>query len=85
MVGATACMVGRPIVYGLGAMGERGADAAIRILRDEVDTTLALLGVGSLTDLTRSSLLDTREGHVTPNAVLSRPALAAPALVARGL
>jgi L-lactate dehydrogenase (cytochrome) len=61
-LGATACMVGRPIVYGLAAMGERGAARAIQILRDEVDTTLALLGIRSVQDLSRAALLDTHHG-----------------------
>jgi hypothetical protein len=43
-------------------MGERGATTAIQILRDEVDTTLALLGVASLQDLSRAALLDTLQG-----------------------
>ncbi len=59
-LGAAACMVGRPVVYGVGAMGERGADLALEILRDEVDTTLALLGVRSLAELDRLSIADRR-------------------------
>jgi isopentenyl diphosphate isomerase/L-lactate dehydrogenase-like FMN-dependent dehydrogenase len=51
-------MVGRPVVYGLAAMGERGAHLALQILRDETDATLALLGSSSLAALDRSALLD---------------------------
>jgi L-lactate dehydrogenase (cytochrome) len=61
-LGATACMVGRPVVYGLGAMGERGADRAIEILRGEIDTTLALLGHRSPGRLDRSALLAAGRG-----------------------
>ena len=34
-LGATACMVGRPYLYGLGAGGERGVDKALGFLHDE--------------------------------------------------
>lgn len=57
-LGATACMVGRPVVYGIAALGEPGASLALQILRDEVDTTLALLGVRSIAQLDRAALSD---------------------------
>jgi len=59
-LGAKACMVGRPFVYGLAAMGERGAELAIDILRDEVDRTLALIGRPTIASLTRDVLQPTR-------------------------
>lgn len=55
-LGAKACMIGRPFIYGLAALGERGAELAIDILRDEVDRTLALLGRPTLASLNRSAL-----------------------------
>jgi L-lactate dehydrogenase (cytochrome) len=57
-LGATACMVGRPVVYGLAAMGERGAEMAVQILCDEFDRTLALLGIRSLEMLARGLRID---------------------------
>jgi L-lactate dehydrogenase (cytochrome) len=62
-LGASACMVGRPVVYGLAAMGERGAHLALQILRDETEATLALLGSSSLAALDRSALLDVAAAH----------------------
>jgi L-lactate dehydrogenase (cytochrome) len=56
-LGAKACMIGRPFVYGLAALGERGPAVAIEILRDEVDRTLALLGIADLASLNRGALL----------------------------
>jgi isopentenyl diphosphate isomerase/L-lactate dehydrogenase-like FMN-dependent dehydrogenase len=61
-LGARACMIGRPFVYGLAAMGERGAERAIEILRDEVDRTMALLGVSNLASLDRAALYDSGTG-----------------------
>ncbi len=43
-LGANACSVGRPYLYGLAAGGEAGVDHAIEILRSETERSLALLG-----------------------------------------
>ena len=56
--GATACMIGRPWLYGLAAGGETGVDTALKILRDETDMALALLGCASLSELNRSVLVN---------------------------
>ena len=58
-LGANACMAGRPFVYGVGAFGQRGAAMAVDILRDEIDRTLALLGLRDLAALDRTALVDT--------------------------
>ena len=50
-LGADATMVGRAYLYGLMAGGERGVDRAAEILTAEVRRTMALLGVGTVTDL----------------------------------
>jgi isopentenyl diphosphate isomerase/L-lactate dehydrogenase-like FMN-dependent dehydrogenase len=52
-VGARAVMVGRPWAYGLAAAGEPGVKRVLSILRDDIDRTLRLLGVSSITDLDR--------------------------------
>ena len=50
--------------YRLGRAGKdtfftiRGADTAIKILREEVDSTLALLGRPTLSSLDRTALMD---------------------------
>ena len=44
-LGANACMIGRPFLYGLGAGGEAGVRQAIDILRGELDTTMILAGL----------------------------------------
>ena len=52
-LGATACMAGRPTLYGLGSAGQKGVDWALDFLRDGMIKTMALLGVRDLQDLGR--------------------------------
>lgn len=47
-LGADACMIGRPFLWGLAAAGEAGVTRALDILRDELDIAMALLGVTSM-------------------------------------
>lgn len=51
-MGARACLVARAYCYGLMAGGEQGVQRAADILKDEIERTLALLGVRSVGDLT---------------------------------
>ena len=55
-LGARACMVGRPFLWGLAAGGQAGAEQALGILRDELDRCLALIGCPRATDLDRTYL-----------------------------
>lgn len=50
-LGARACMIGRPYVYGLAAGGQAGVETVLRHLMQEIDTALALLGRPSLAHL----------------------------------
>jgi len=52
-LGATACSIGRPYLYGLAAAGESGVDRILSILREEMARTMLLAGVTRPTDLTR--------------------------------
>src|SRR5262245_51217847 len=52
-LGARAGLVGRAYLYGLMAGGERGVQRAAEILKAEVATTMALLGVTRVEDLGR--------------------------------
>jgi 4-hydroxymandelate oxidase len=51
-LGARAVLVGRPVLWGLAADGERGVTRVLEILRDELDTALALCGCPSLDAVT---------------------------------
>jgi L-lactate dehydrogenase (cytochrome) len=43
-LGARGTMIGRAMVYGLGAMGEQGVFKALQIIHKELDTTMAFCG-----------------------------------------
>jgi L-lactate dehydrogenase (cytochrome) len=51
-LGANACSIGRPYLYGLAAGGERGVDRALALLRNEIEVTMALLGTRSIAEIT---------------------------------
>jgi len=56
-LGAKACMIGRPYMYGLASKGRAGVTQALELLRNEIDLALALTGNTSLAALDRSSIL----------------------------
>jgi 4-hydroxymandelate oxidase len=53
-LGADAVMIGRPLLWGLAADGERGARRVIELLLGELDGALALVGAAGLEQLDRS-------------------------------
>lgn len=55
-IGAHAVMIGRATLYGAGAGGQPGAARAIDILKEEISTSMAMIGVRSLAELDRSYL-----------------------------
>jgi len=55
-LGANACMIGRPFLYGLGAGGEAGVAKAIDILRRELDTTMVLTGIDDVKKIDRNAI-----------------------------
>ena len=55
-LGARACMVGRPYLYGLAAQGQAGVERAIDLLRAEIDRAQALLGRPQLADMDRRTV-----------------------------
>ncbi len=55
-IGARGVLVGRPIIYALAAGGAPGVERALGILREELEITLALVGVTRPGELTRAHL-----------------------------
>jgi 4-hydroxymandelate oxidase len=55
-LGATAVLVGRPYVGELAAGGALGAAPMIRLLRDELEMTLALAGCRTVREVATDSL-----------------------------
>jgi L-lactate dehydrogenase (cytochrome) len=56
-LGARSCMSGRAYVYGLGAAGQAGVARAIEIMRNELDITMALIGVTKVADIDRRMIM----------------------------
>lgn len=50
-LGADACSIGRPYLYGLAAAGSPGVGRVIEILADELQRTMTLVGVSSVAEL----------------------------------
>ncbi|MEO7548357.1 MAG: alpha-hydroxy acid oxidase [Ramlibacter sp.] len=57
-LGASAVMVGRPVVWGLATAGAVGVAHVLRLLRDELEIAMALCGVATLENLPAGLLLD---------------------------
>ena len=56
-LGAKGVMIGRPFIYGLGAMGQPGVTKALEIIHKELDTTVALCGERSVQNMSPDNLL----------------------------
>ncbi|TGD98780.1 alpha-hydroxy acid oxidase [Methylobacterium nonmethylotrophicum] len=52
-LGATACSLGRPFLWGLAAGGTEGVARTIEIFRSELDNAMTLLGTPALKDIAR--------------------------------
>ena len=50
-LGARGTYIGRPFLYGLGALGKEGVTLALEIIRKELDITLALCGKRNIQDV----------------------------------
>ncbi|MFN3501064.1 MAG: L-lactate dehydrogenase [Allorhizobium sp.] len=57
-LGARGTYIGRPFLYGLGAMGKDGVSKALEIIAKEMDVTMALCGKRQLTDVDKSIIAE---------------------------
>lgn len=55
-LGAKGVYIGRPFLYGLGAMGEEGVRLALEIIQKEMDITMAFCGEQKVTAMNRNHL-----------------------------
>ena len=55
-LGATACMIGRPYLYGLAAGGQPGVARALDLLRSEIVLDMKLMGCRNLSEVTSACL-----------------------------
>ena len=56
-LGARGTMIGRPFLYGLGAMGEAGVTRCLEIIHKELDITMAFCGHTDIRQVDRRILL----------------------------
>lgn len=56
-LGAKGTYIGRAFLYGLGAMGEAGVTETLRIIRNELDISMALCGVRDVKALSREHII----------------------------
>ncbi len=55
-LGAKGVYIGRPFLYGLGAMGQKGVTTALEIIRNEMDISMAFCGERDIDKMGRSHL-----------------------------
>ncbi|XP_038880942.1 peroxisomal (S)-2-hydroxy-acid oxidase GLO4-like isoform X1 [Benincasa hispida] len=53
-LGAQAVLIGRPVLFGLAAKGEEGVRKVLEMLKNELETSMALSGCPCIKDITRS-------------------------------
>ena len=56
-LGAKGVYIGRPFLYGLGAMGEAGVARCLEIIRNELDLTMVFCGLRDVRQVDRNILL----------------------------
>ena len=54
--GAKAVLIGRPYLWGLGVNGSQGVEQVVRILRMELEASMALCGTPSVARITQSAI-----------------------------
>jgi L-lactate dehydrogenase (cytochrome) len=59
-LGAKFVFVGRPMLYAAAVAGQTGVSHAIKLLRDEIDRDMAMLGTNTVAEMTRDRLMDAR-------------------------
>jgi len=57
-LGADACLIGRPQLWGVAIGGQAGVEKVLTILREEIDMAMALCGVSSIPEISRQLIYD---------------------------
>jgi L-lactate dehydrogenase (cytochrome) len=55
-LGARACLIGRPFLWGLALGGEEGVARVLEVYRDEIDRTLAMIGRSKFSEVDSSAV-----------------------------
>ncbi len=56
--GADYTMIGRPVMYAMGADGKKGLRRIVEIIKEEVSTTLGLVGLNDINDVTSEIVIE---------------------------
>lgn len=56
-LGADACMIGKPWIYGLAARGEKGVSEILTIMKNELKIVMTHLGIQSIGEINRDIVL----------------------------
>ncbi|MEA2562288.1 MAG: 4-hydroxymandelate oxidase [Acidobacteriota bacterium] len=64
-LGAKAVLIGRPVLWGLAADGEKGAAKVLSLLRDELDLAMALAGAPTIADITRDMVKSDQRANLS--------------------
>ncbi len=56
--GADYTMIGRPLMYAMGADGKKGLRRIVEIIKEEASTTLGLVGLNDINDVTSNIVID---------------------------
>ncbi len=62
--GADYAMIGRPVMYAMGADGRRGLRRIVEIIKEEASTTLGLVGLNDINDVTSNIVIDSTVNKV---------------------
>jgi L-lactate dehydrogenase (cytochrome)/(S)-mandelate dehydrogenase len=63
-LGATACLMARPQLWGLAMAGEAGVAHVLDIFRREIDRTMGLCGLTAISQIDRSFLSRRKQGDL---------------------
>ena len=56
-LGATAVCIGRPYIYGLATAGALGVAHVLKILKEEFEITMDLMGTATVNDINQEHIL----------------------------
>lgn len=65
-LGARACLIGRPYLFGLAAGGEPGVARVLEIFQAEIEQTMALMGCATVADIDRSLVHPAGNARTSP-------------------
>ena len=63
--GADYTMIGRPVMYAMGADGKKGLRRIVEIIKEETSTTLGLVGLNDINDVTSKIVIENTINKVT--------------------